>query len=110
MRGRCPKPIYTEIEVKNNAEARAARGPRFNGFENDFATNLKPSASMLGHDGGSRKSWTAPGGASLSQADVKAPGADPGGLGADPGGFGAHGPSIEVGGGGPLIELEILRS
>ena len=60
--------------------------------------------------GASRKSWTAPGGASLSQADVKAPGADPGGLGADPGGPGAHGPSIEVGGGGPLIELEILRS
>ena len=85
MRDRCSKPIYTEIEVKNNAETRAAREPRFNGFENDFATNLAPSASMLGHYGGVQEILDrSRGGARLSQAEVKAPGADPGGLGADP--------------------------
>ena len=53
-------------------------------------------------------------GPSLSQADVKAHGADPGGLGADPGGPGAHGPSIEVGGNPkgpqPLVHTYIVFS
>ena len=66
-------------QVKNNAETRAAREPRFNGFENDFATNLAPSASMLGHYGGVQEILDrSRGGARLSQAEVKAPGADPG--------------------------------